>query len=176
MQLVGPVGSHLDALLFHGCALRGVALLVGMVNELGDVRRGHCVQDVEHVTPVGKSPLRHLRREVADDVIGSLELWPQVLDREFIVKWDVHEPDVLDLHQLLLVTEHVAEEVFVHHRHRGQVELDYRESQGGQEQLTLFAEVLDEVGLAVELPDELGSGNPAPLRAAEWSWVCVLVH
>ena len=131
LQLFLPVLGDPDRFLLSSLSLSGHALLVGVVQypiqELWIQR----VEYVEEILPRRPFAGRILIGEVTAQEIILGELRVEVLHREFLV---VRYLDVINigfLDQLLLISEHLLQKVFVDQGGRGQIELDYREVSNG---------------------------------------------
>ena len=98
-----------------------------MLGDLAQVIGVDRVEHIEKVVAVGQLVVRHLGGEVNVELRVVLQRWPELLDRELIILWDLDGLHLLLLQQLLIVGEHELEEIFVHHLRRRQIVLNWRE-------------------------------------------------
>jgi len=111
IELLFPVLRHPDALRLHGLALGGIALLVGVSNDLCEVLRMNRVQDVEEVLPRWPLALRVPVGEELQHLRVLLELRPESLDGELLVLLDRNLVDLRLLQEVLLSAEDLVEEI-----------------------------------------------------------------
>lgn len=159
--------------------LGAVAHLAGVRHDLLAVRRLHRVHDVVEVGALGQPALGVAVGEVAHEPGVLLHQRPDGSDAELVVERHAHELDGAELQEVLLLGEHQLQEVLVHVVVRREVELqlDTGGVEDGREDGTyLLLEVLDEVGLGVELAFQLVRLAPLAAGAAGVDEVGVLLH
>ena len=94
-----------------------------MLNELVDVFPAERVEDVEEIISVGYSAFWEFVGEKLHELTVLLHERPERHHRELVEQRYVNESHIGQLHQLLLATENLLEEVLVHARLARQVEL-----------------------------------------------------
>lgn len=127
----------------------------GVLNHLLHVLGSNCVQDVEGVLPVGYPALGIVIREEDKDLGVLLDQRPDRLDGDLVELGNVYRAQGGHLDELLVIREHLLEEVFVNHGGWWNVELDYQGKVTGWHVLTAFSEVVNEVGFGFELREYL---------------------
>ena len=123
----------MDALLLHVLALGRHPLLVGMLEDLGEVVRIERVQHVEEILPRGALALRVLVREVRHEVCVLDEHGIQVLDAELIVSGDLYVVDLRLFEQLLLAAQDLLEKVLIDYCLIREIELKTTRGLGKEE-------------------------------------------
>ena len=103
--------------------LGSVALSVGVLNEVCDVRLVQCVGYVPGVVASWVPAFRKLVGEIRDEGFVTLHQLHDVLDGELFELGHLHPLDILERYQLLLAGEYTLKEVSIHHGLRWHVEL-----------------------------------------------------
>ena len=122
-KLFSPLVRQLDALRHPFLARNGVALQVGMLDQVRHVLRTDRVENVEEVGPVGQPTLRQLVREELHKVARLLQLWPDVLHRELVEEGHLDQLDRPNLDEFLMIRKDLLEEILREHRARRHVQL-----------------------------------------------------
>ena len=84
-----------------------------------------------------------------------LAVWPQVSHRQFVELWHVYHFDGTQGQKFLFTCNYLPQEILVAHQSWRCVPLDCTKGKLNQSILTLLAEVIQEIVLALEPVDEL---------------------
>ena len=123
LELLGPVLRDLNRGLLVAVGICGHALLVGVLHHPLEVLRKDGIHDIEEVLTRRALVLGELGREVLGERGILLELRPQPPHRQLVVSGHGNILHVRLLEQLLLLGEHVPQEVLGHACLLGQVKL-----------------------------------------------------
>ena len=124
LQFLLPELGDLDGLLLGIDAVGGHPLLVGMLHDLCQIFRMEGVQDVEEILPGWALAPREPIREEHHELLVRLEIRKELLDREFVIKWDADGVEIGLLHQHLFAHQDVLQEIFYYDRVLRQMILD----------------------------------------------------